>query len=107
MSPFTTSTANDEAVLRTIVLRLLNVGARAKEDARGLVSILPPDLLGFFRSEISIAIREKAGDPVKARKVFLSLGQTAKVIFGPEYATTKKKLDAESRDAVRKTDTTL
>jgi hypothetical protein len=31
----------------------------------------------------------------------------AKVVFGPEYASTKKKLDAESRAAVRKTDTTL
>lgn len=104
MSPFTASTADDEAVLRAVVMRLLNVGARGKEDARWLVSILPPDLLRFFRLAISAAIREKAGNPVKARKIFLSLGQTAKVIFGPEYASTKKKLDTESRAAVRKTD---
>jgi hypothetical protein len=91
--------------LRAIVLRLVNAGARAKEDARWRVSVLPPDLLRFFRSEITVAIREKAGDPVKARKIFLSLGQTAKVIFGPQYASEKKKLDTESRAAVRKTDT--
>lgn len=71
------------------------------EDARWLVGILPADLLGFFRGEVAAAIREKAGDPVKARKILHSLGKTARVIFGPEYALTKKALDAESRATVR------
>jgi len=33
-----------------------------------------------------LQIREKAGDPVKARKIFLSMGKTARIIFGDSYA---------------------
>jgi len=97
----TATTITDASVLQAIISHLLNFGARAAEDARWLVSILPDDLLGFFRSEVMKAIREKAGnDAVKTRKIFLSLGKTAKVIFGPEYAATKGKLDSASKQAV-------
>lgn len=66
---------------------------------------MPVEKRAAFWDAVRSAINDKAaGNPVKARKIFLSLGQTAKVIFGPEYASTKKKLDAESRVAVRKTD---
>ena len=97
----TESTANDEAMLRAVVLRLLNGGARVTEDARWLVGILPADLLGFLRSEVCAAIRQKASDPTKARKIFLSLGKTGRVLFGAEYAATKQTLDAESRAVAR------
>ncbi|MGA2857576.1 MAG: hypothetical protein ABSE40_11945 [Candidatus Sulfotelmatobacter sp.] len=91
----------DGEVVREIVLHLLNSGAKGHEDASWLAEVLAEDaeLLAFFRAEVSTAIREKAGDPVKARKIFLSMGKTARAIFGPEYASTKKNLDAESRAA--------
>ena len=101
MSPFTASTANDEAILRAVVMRLLNTGARAKEDAAWLVGILPADLLGFFRSEINAAIREKAGEPIKARKIFLSLGKTARIVFGSDYSRIKQEFDRASRAATK------
>jgi hypothetical protein len=101
LSPFTASTANDEAILRVVVMRLLNVGARAKGDTRWLVSALPADLLGFFRSEVSNAIREKAADPVKARKIFLSLGKTARIVFGPDYSRVKQEFDRASKAAAK------
>ena len=44
--------------------------------------------LAFYMVQFPGWVREKA------RKIFLSFGQTAKVIFGPEYASTKKKLTA-------------
>ena len=101
MSPFTASTANDEAILRAVVTRLLNAGERAKDDARWLVSLLSSDLLDFFRAEISVAIREKAGDPVKARKIFLSLGKTARIVFGPDYSRVKQEFDRASKAAAK------
>jgi hypothetical protein len=106
----TDSTANDEAVLRAVVLRLLNGGSRVTEDASWLVSFLPADLLAFFRAEVLAGLERKAArndgtvDRVKARKMFYALSRTAKVIFGSEYAGTKKQLDDESRAAVRETD---
>jgi hypothetical protein len=109
----TESAANDEAILRAVVLRLLNGGSRVTEDARWVVSILPADLLTFFRAEVLAELERKATltdgtvDRVKVRKMFYALSETAKLTFGPEYANTKARLDAESRAAVRKTDTTL
>jgi hypothetical protein len=97
----TASTANDEAVLRAVVVRLLSGGSRVTEDARWLVSILPADLLGFFRAEASAAIRGKAGDPVKARKILYALGDTARNIFGDTYAEVKQDYDRASKDAAR------
>jgi len=95
--------ANDETILKTIVSHFLNFGARAESDARWLCNILPADLLGFLRAEVSKAIGDKAGDPVKARKIFLSMGKTAKTIFGPEYPSTKRAFDNEARAVVRQT----
>jgi len=63
--------------------------------------ILPPDLLDFFRSEIGAAIRKKAGDPVKARKIFLSLGKTARIVFGPDYSRVKQEFDRASKAAAK------
>jgi hypothetical protein len=97
----TESTANDEAVLRAIVLRLLNGGSRVQEDASWLVSFLPVDLLNFFRSEFGDAIRQKAGDPVKARKIFLSMGKTAKIVFGSDYWRVKQEFDRASKAAAK------
>jgi hypothetical protein len=105
----TESAANDEAVSRAIVLRLLNGGSRVTEDARWVVNILPEDLQSFFRCEVLAELERKAArtdgtvDRVKLRKLFYALSQTSKAIFGPEYSSTKKKLDAELRAAVRKT----
>ena len=104
LEPTLAQSANDEPILRTVVLRLLNGGSRVEEDARWLVGILPADLLVFFRSEVSAAVREKAGDPKKARKIFLALGKTARAIYGTEFSRVKKTLDEESRAAVRKTE---
>lgn len=97
----TTSAENDEAILRAVVRRLLSGGSRVAEDARWLVSILPVELQSFFRSEINVSIREKAADPVKARKIFLSMGKTARIIFGDSYAQVKREYDRASRDAVK------
>ncbi len=91
------STVTEETVFRAIISHFLSLGAKASEDARWLVSILPADVLPFFRAEVCNAITAKAGNPVKARKIFLSMGKTARAIFGPEYARTKKMLDAQSR----------
>ena len=66
-----------------------------------MVSILPTDLLDFFRSEISAAIREKAGEPIKARKIFLSLGKTDRIVFGSDYSRIKQEFDRASRAAVK------
>ena len=106
----TESAANDEAVLRAVVMRLLNGGSRVTEDASWLVSFLPADLLAFFRAEVLAELEKKATrtdgtvDSVKLRKLFYTLSKTSKVIFGPQWAGTKKKIDADSRAAVRKTD---
>jgi hypothetical protein len=104
----TASTANDEAILRAVVLRLLNGGSRVTEDARWIVNILPADLQAFFRAEVLAELERKATrtdgtvDRVKLRKLFYGLSKTSKVIFGPQFASTKKRLDAESRAAARK-----
>lgn len=103
MSPLTASTGNDEAILRAVVMRVLNGGAKVKEDAAWLVGILPADLLGFFRLEVTAAIREKAANAVKARKIFLSLGKTARIVFGPDYSRVKQEFDRASKAAVQKT----
>jgi hypothetical protein len=100
----TVNNRTEEDVLRTIIAHLLNAGAKAADDARWLVRILPADLLGFFRAEVTAAVREKAGDPAKARKIFLALGKTARAIYGPEFASVKKTLDTQSRASVGKTD---
>lgn len=87
--------------LQAIITSLLNRGANAHEDASFLVSILSDeaDLLAFFRAEFLAAIREKAGNPTKARKIFLSLGKTSRQIFGPEFARVRADLDKESKAA--------
>jgi len=64
---------------------------------------LPDVLLTFLRAEVIDAIQQQAGDAVKDRKLFLSIGKTGTVTFGPEYAQ-KKKLDAELKAALRKAD---
>ena len=75
----TESAANDEAILRAVVLRLLNGGSRVTEDARWVVSILPADLLTFFRAEVLAELERKATltdgtvDRVKVRKMFYAL----------------------------------
>ena len=85
--------ANEEALLQRVISHFLNFGARASDDARWFVSVLPGDLQAFFRSEFLQAIRAKSGDDAaKARKFFLSLGQTARAIFASEYSRTKKQL---------------
>ena len=92
-----TATPTDESVLRAIIGHFLNLGAKAAEDARWLVSILPADLQAFFRVEVIAAIKEKAGNPAKARKIFLSLGKTARAIFGDTYAQVKRDYDRASK----------
>jgi hypothetical protein len=104
------STADDEAILRAIIVHLLNGGSRVTDDARWLVNVLPADLQKFFRAEVLAELERKATrhdgtvDKVKTRKLFYALSKTAKVIFGPQFESTKARLDAESRDAARKTD---
>ena len=94
------SPTNDDDVLWAIIRHFLNFDARASNDARWFVGILPADLQAFFRDEFMEAIKLKAGnDATKTRKLFLSLGKTARFIFGDEYQTTKHRLDAESKAA--------
>jgi hypothetical protein len=97
VSAFRTEPDPNESVLQAIIVHLVNAGAKAEEDARWIVRILPCDLQPFFRAEVLAAIRAKASDPKKARKIFLSLGKTARAIFGHDFALVKKQLNAESR----------
>jgi hypothetical protein len=91
---------NEQKVLESIVAHFLKFGARASEDSKWFVGILPTDLQAFFRAEFLKALRDKAGDPVKARKLFLSLGTTGKAIFGDDYKRTRRVMDAESKAAL-------
>jgi hypothetical protein len=74
---------------------------------------LPADLQAFFRAEVLTELERKATrddgtvDRVKLRKLFYALSETSEVIFGPQFASTKAKLDAESRAAVRKADNSV
>ena len=55
------SPTNDDAVLRAIISHFLNFGARASEDSKWFIGILPTDLRAFFRAEFIEAIKLKAG----------------------------------------------
>lgn len=95
--------ASGHQVDTKLVARLLNGGSRLADDAQRVMDTMPAERREAFRDAVRSAINDKAaGDPVKARKIFLSLGKTARAIFGLEYASTKKRLDAESRAAVGK-----
>lgn len=91
-----TATVDEDAILQRIISHFLTY-RQAESDARWFLSILPEDLQGFFQSEVLSAIQAKAGDPAKARKLFLSMGKTSRAIFGPEFARVKKTLDSELR----------
>ena len=81
------------------------------DDARWVVNLLPADLQAFFRAEVLAELERNATrddgavDRVELRKLFYALSKTAKVIFGPLFESTKARLHAESRAAVRKVDT--
>jgi len=102
MSAITPKT--EEEFLQAIITSVLSRGAKAHEDAAFLVGILADDaaLLSFFRDAVRTAINEKAGNPVKARKIFRSLNKTARAIFGDDYSKISKEFDRASRAAVQK-----
>jgi hypothetical protein len=85
------------------------LSAHGRLDVSGRLELLSDEQLQTLRADILEGVRAKAArpdgsdDPVKARKIFLSLGDAGKEIWGSAYAATKRRFDNESKGAVPKT----
>lgn len=81
-----------------VVLRLLNGGARLADDAERVMQTFTADQAESFRDAFRAAINDKAaGDPIKARKIFLAVGDTARKVFGNSYAQMRREFDRASK----------
>jgi hypothetical protein len=87
----------------TLVPHIL--GAHGRHDVLRQIELLSDEQLHTLRADILGGIRTKAArpdgtdDPVKARKIFLSLGDAGKEIWGSAYAATKREFDRASKAA--------
>lgn len=85
-----------------IVLRLVNGGAKVSDDAEQVMDSMPAQSRPAFRDAIRAAVADKAaGDPIKARKIFYALGETARYIFGDTYDQVRKDFDKTSKSALK------
>ncbi len=85
-----------------VIFRLINGGARLSDDAERTMDSIPVESRPAFRDAVRDAINDKAaGDPTKARKLFYSLSDTARNIFGDTYDQVRKDFDKASRATLK------
>jgi len=81
------------------------LGAHGRPDALRQIEMLSDEQLHTLQADILEGIRVKAArpdgsyDPVKARKIFLSLGDAGKEIWGRDYTSKKREFDRASKAA--------
>jgi len=81
------------------------LSAHGREDVSRRLEPLSDEQLQTLQADILEGIRAKAArpdgsyDPVKARKIFLSLGDAGKEIWGSDYTTKKREFDRASKAA--------
>jgi len=85
-----------------VVSRFVNGGSRLAYDAGQTMDLMDPTARPAFRDAVKSAIDDKAkGDSVKARKLFYSMSDTARNIFGDTYDQVRKDFDKASRATLK------
>jgi hypothetical protein len=87
-------------------LATLILSAHGRQDVSRRLELLSNDQLRVLQVDILEGIRAKSArpdgsyDPVKARKIFLSLGDSGKEIWGSDYRATKRQFDQASKASI-------
>src|SRR5262245_16219097 len=76
------------------VKHLVAGGSRVATEAADFMQTMPEEKRQSFRDRFLAAIQEKAaGNPVKARKLLLAAGDTARAVLGETFGSIKKQFD--------------